>query len=187
MAEVAYAESMEDKNLFTKKQDLYQLAYSAMRNYDYNRAITYLEYYEKMDACRNNKALILKGYIYRKMGRYETAMKYFIQANSISPNPDAYYFLGDIYYKLHRFKDAVFCYITYNEFYPKENISVYLNLSECYRKLNNANKSLKYLRIADEINTNQNRGLNLKNRILRTELANHKKERFRLKKEEKVN
>lgn len=187
MAEVAYAESMEDKNLFTKKQELYQLAYSAMRNYDYNRAITYLEYYEKMDACRNNKALILKGYIYRKMGRYETAMKYFIQANSISPNPDAYYFLGDIYYKLHRFKDAVFCYITYNEFYPKENISVYLNLSECYRKLNNANKSLKYLRIADEINTNQNRGLNLKNRILRTELANHKKERFRLKKEEKVN
>lgn len=187
MAEISYAESMEEKNLFSKKQELYQLAYSAMRNYDYNRAITYLEYYEKMDTCRNNKALILKGYVYRKMGKYDTAMKCFIQANSISPNPDAYYFLGDIYYKLHRFKDAIFCYITYNEFYPKENISVYLNLSECYRKLNNSNKSLKYLKIADEINTNQNRGLNLKNRILRTEMANHKKEKFRLKKEEKVN
>lgn len=184
--ETAYAESLDEKNFIAKKEELYSLAYSAMRNYDYEKSITYLEYYQKMDTCRNNKALILKGYAYRKMGKYESAIKCLIEANSISPNPDAYYFLGDIYYKLHRFKDAIFCYITYNEFYPKENLTVYLNLSESYRKLNNSIKSLKYLKIADEINTNQGRGLNLKNRILRTEMANHKKEKFRLEKKESI-
>ena len=135
-----------------------------------------------MDTCRNNKALILKGYVYTRMGKYQSAIKCFIEANSISPNPDAYYYLGEIYYKMHRWKDAIFCYITYNEFYPKENLTVYLNLSECYRRLNNSKKSLKYLKIADELNLNQNRGLNLKNRILRAEMMNQKKEKFHLEK-----
>lgn len=187
MIEVSYSESLEEKNLITKKEELYSLAYNAVRNYDYEKSITYLEYYMKMDSCRNNKALILKGYAYRKMGKYENAIECFIQANSISPTPDAYYFLGDIYYKQHRFKDAIFCYITYNEFYPKENITVYLNLSECYRKLNNSKKVLKYLKMADEINTSQGRGLNLKNRILRAEMTNQKKEKFRLERIEKKN
>lgn len=181
--EVATMESVEEKGIITKKEELYQLAYSAMRNYEYDKALTYLGYYEKMDTCRNMKAPILKGYIYRKQGRYESAIKCFIEANSISPNPDAYYFLGDIYYKLHRFQDAIFCYLTYNEFYPKEKVNVYLNLSEAYRRLHNSKKSLKYLKIADEINMNQNRGLNLKNRILREEMINHKREKFRLEKD----
>lgn len=187
LIEVSYSESMDEKNLTAKKEELYTLAYNAVRNYDYEKAITYLDYYAKMDSCRNNKALILKGYAYRKMGRYEDAIECFIQANTISPNPDAYYFLGDIYYKQHHFREAIFCYITYNEFYPKENITVYLNLSECYRRLNNSKKVLKYLKIADEINVNQNRGLNLKNRILRTEMSNRKREKFRLEKNEKKN
>ncbi len=180
--EVSRMESLEEGNLVTKKEELYQMAYSSMRNYEYEKSITYLEYYAKMDTCRNNKALILKGYVYTRMGKYQSAIKCFIEANSISPNPDAYYYLGEIYYKMHRWKDAIFCYITYNEFYPKENLTVYLNLSECYRKLNNSKKSLKYLKIADELNLNQNRGLNLKNRILRAEMMNQKKEKFHLEK-----
>lgn len=180
--EVSRMEALEEGNLVTKKEELYQMAYSSMRNYEYEKSITYLDYYVKMDTCRNNKALILKGYVYTRMGKYQSAMKCFIEANSISPNPDAYYYLGEIYYKMHRWKEAIFCYITYNEFYPKENLTVYLNLSECYRRLNNSKKSLKYLKIADELNSNQNRGLNLKNRILRAEMMNQKKEKFHLEK-----
>ncbi len=176
--ETLYMESMEKST--SKKEELYCLAYSAMRNYHYEQAIIYLNYYQKMDTCRNNKGFILKGYIYSKMGKYSLAIEEFIHANAISPNPDAYYFLGDIYYQQHKWKDAIFCYITYNEFFPKENITVYLNLSECYKKINNSAKSLKYLKIAEELNQSQKKGLSLHNRLVRAEMLHQKTEKFHL-------
>ena len=114
------------------------------------------------------------------MGKYSLAIEEFIHANAISPNPDAYYFLGDIYYQQHKWKDAIFCYITYNEFFPKENITVYLNLSECYKKINNSAKSLKYLKIAEELNQSQKKGLSLHNRLVRAEMLHQKTEKFHL-------
>ena len=169
LLELAEMDRLEDPTIYAKKEEAYAYAYNAYRNMHYENALAYLEYYEKLDHTNNQKGKILRGYIYQKMGKYQEAIASYIEANTISPNPDAYYFLGEIYYLQKRYQEAIFCYLTYNEFYPKENISVYLNLSECYRKTKHFMKVLKYLRLAEEINQEQALGYHLSGRILKSE------------------
>ncbi len=163
--EIAYMDMLESPTVVGKKEEVYAYAYSCMRSHDYESALTYLDYYDRLDTTRNNKGLILKGYVESKMGNYEEAIQDFIAANAMSPDPDAYYFLGEIYYQEKKWNDAIFCYLMYNEFYPKERVDTYLNLSECYHKKGNLTRTLRYLHIADLINEEQNLGLHLQHRI----------------------
>ena len=133
--EVMSMELMEPIEKVKEKENAYSYAYNEMRHHRFEKALEYLSRYQKLDEAKNQKGWILKGYIHSQLGQYQEAIAAFIEANSLAPNPDAYYFLGEIYYKQKRWNDAIFCYVTYNEFYPKEDISVYLNLSECYKNL----------------------------------------------------
>ena len=178
---VAIAESKDD--MLKDKEYLYREAYNAMMNKEYDTAISYLDAYLELDAETNTKGYILLARIYTLMGDSEQAIHNYIRANAISPDPDAYYFLGELYFKKRKWNDAIFCYLAYNEFYPRENVIVYINLSECYKRMGKTNKVVKYLRIAEEINIEQKKGLYLKNRILKAEMLDKKKrEHFRLQK-----
>ncbi len=173
--EVMSMDLLEPVERVQEKEKMYAYAYNEMRHNRLENALSYLTYYQQLDQTKNPKGWILKGYIEMQLGKYKEAIASFIEANSLSPDPDAYYFLGEIYYKQKRWNDAIFCYLTYNEFYPKESISVYLNLSECYKKMGKTFKTLKYLQQAESINREQNLGYNLIKRILQTEMLNHKK------------
>ncbi len=167
--EITQLEMMESKEIYQEKERMYELAYNAMRHYDYEEALNDLDNYQKLDTTHNNKGLILQGYIYNEIGNSQKALEKWLEANAIAPNPDTYYFLGESYYKKKRWSDAVFCYLIYNEFYPKERISVYLNLAECYQKMKKLKKVIKYLRLADEINREQSLNFSLTGRILEAE------------------
>lgn len=181
LIELGIKESKLSIETRTRKKDIYSLAYNAMRNEQYEQAISYLNYYIEIDNNINVDGYLLAGHIFTLIGNYNLAIENFIRANSVFPNPDAYFFLGELYFKKHKWNDAIFCYLAYNEFYPKENTTVYLNLSECYKRVGKTSKVVKYLHIAEEINIEQNKGLYLKNRILKAEMLDKKKkEHFNL-------
>jgi len=179
------AAAMADSNddMLKEKEYLYREAYNAMMNKEYGTAVSYIDAYLELDADTNTKGYILLARIYTLMGDSEQAIHNYIRANAISPDPDAYFFLGELYFKKQKWNDAIFCYLAYNEFYPRENVIVYINLSECYKRMGKTNKVVKYLKIAEEINVEQKKGLYLKNRILKAELVDKKKkEHFCLQK-----
>ena len=179
--ELSYPEDV----VYQRKQ-MYFLAYNAILDGKYEDALIYLNYYNETDQINDIRGYLLLGRLYTLMKKNNKAIETYIKANAMAPSPDAYYFLGELYYKNHCWSDAVFCYLTYNEFYPKENPTVYLNLSECYKHLNKSDKVVKYLKIADEINVEQNHGLYLKDRILKAEMIDKKRrEHFLLNKENK--
>ena len=181
-------ENSHPEEVIYRRKQVYFLAYNDILEGKYEEALSYLNYYVDTDQDNDIRGYLLLGRLYTLMKQNNKAIECYIKANAIAPSPDAYYFLGDLYYKRHKWADAVFCYLTYNEFYPKENPMVYLNLSECYKQLNKSDKVVKYLRIADEINVEQKRGLYLKDRILKAEMIDKKKrEHFLLDKENKGN
>ncbi len=171
-----------------KKKQLYFLAYTSILEKKYDIAEEALNKYINIEPLSDIRGYLLLGRLYSLMKNRKAAVECYIYANSIAPSPDAYYFLGELYFKMHRWADAVFCYLTYNEFYPKENTTVYLNLSECYKRLGRPDKVVKYLKIAEEINVDQKRGLYLKDRILKAEMINkQRREHFLLDKNSKSN
>jgi len=159
----------------SEKEELYKQAFTSMMNKEYSKAYEYLEQYQSINNDINNKGYILLGRLYTFMGKPEKAINNYIRANAISLDPDAYYFLGELHFKKQKWNDAIFFYLAYNDFYPKENISVYISLSECFRRINSTHKVVKYLRIAEEINVDQQIGLYLKNRIQQAEIINKKR------------
>lgn len=178
---LAIYEASLNPEIVSRKSDIYALAYDSMVREKYEQAISYLNYYLEIDNNINIIGYNLAGKIFTLMGNFNKAIENYIRSNSIIPNPDAYYFLGELYYKKHKWNEAIFCYLAYNEFFPKENAIVYINLSECYRRVGNSAKVVKYLHIAEEINVEQNKGLYLKNRILKAEMVDkRKKEHFNL-------
>lgn len=186
LIDVKRKELEQNNDSYKRKKDIYRLAYEAMIKEQYEQAISYLNYYIEIDNNLNIDGYLLSGYIFNIMGNYNLAIDNFIRANSVCPNPDTYFFLGEIHFKKHNWHDAIFCYLAYNEYYPKESTTVYLNLSECYKKIGRTDKVVKYLRIAEEINVEQNKGLYLKNRILKAEMLDKKKrEHFYLQKKNK--
>lgn len=179
--ELSYPEDV----VYQRKQ-MYFLAYNAILDGKYDDALIYLNYYNDTDQINDIRGYLLLGRLYTLTKNKKAAIETYIKANALAPNPDAYYFLGELYYKQHKWADAVFCYLAYNEFYPKESPTVYLNLSECYRHLGKSDKVVKYLKIAEEINIEQKRGLYLKDRILKAEMVDkRKREHFLLNKENK--
>lgn len=180
-------DSQPEETAFQRKK-VYFLAYNAILEGNYDTALSYLNYYIETDQNRDIRGYLLLGRLYTLMKKNNKAIEAYIKANAIAPNPDAYYFLGELYFKKHKWADAIFCYLAYNEFYPKENHVVYLNLAECYKRLGKSDKVVKYLRLADEINVEQKCGLYLKDRILKAEIIDKKKrEHFLLNKENKGN
>lgn len=179
-------EDTHDQGYINSKRQTYFLAYNDILNGNYDEAEAYLKYYNDLDKDNDIRGYLLLGRLYMFTNRYDLALEAYITANSIAPNPDSYYFLGEIYYERNKWTDAIFCYLTYNKFYPKENSNVYLNLAECYKQLEQYDKVVKTLKIAEEINVEQKRGLNLKERILKAEmLEKKKKEKFHLSKKNK--
>lgn len=179
-------EDKHDQGYINSKRQTYFLAYNDILNGNYDEAEAYLKYYNDLDEDNDVRGYLLLGRLYMLTNRYDLALETYINANSIAPNPDSYYFLGEIYYERNKWADAIFCYLTYNKFYPKENSNVYLNLSECYKHIEQYDKMVKSLQVAEEINVEQKRGLNLKERILKAEmLEKKKKEKFRLSKKNK--
>ena len=179
-------EDTHDQGYINSKRQTYFLAYNDILNGNYDEAEAYLKYYNDLDKDNDIRGYLLLGRLYMLTNRYDLALETYINANSIAPNPDSYYFLGEIYYERNKWADAIFCYLTYNKFYPKENSNVYLNLSECYKHIEQYDKMVKSLQVAEEINVEQKRGLNLKERILKAEmLEKKKKEKFRLSKKNK--
>ena len=179
-------EDKHDQGYINSKRQTYFLAYNEILNGNYDEAEAYLKYYNDLDEDNDVRGYLLLGRLYMLTNRYDLALETYINANSIAPNPDSYYFLGEIYYERNKWADAIFCYLTYNKFYPKENSNVYLNLSECYKHIEQYDKMVKSLQVAEEINVEQKRGLNLKERILKAEmLEKKKKEKFRLSKKNK--
>lgn len=179
-------EDTHDQGYINSKRQTYFLAYNDILNGNYDEAEAYLKYYNDLDKDNDIRGYLLLGRLYMFTNRYDLALEAYIIANSIAPNPDSYYFLGEIYYERNKWTDAIFCYLTYNKFYPKENSNVYLNLAECYKQLEQYDKVVKTLKIAEEINVDQKRGLNLKERILKAEmLEKKKKEKFHLSKKNK--
>ena len=179
-------EDTHDQGYINSKRQTYFLAYNDILNGNYDEAEAYLKYYNDLDKDNDIRGYLLLGRLYMLTNRYDLALDTYINANSIAPNPDSYYFLGEIYYERNKWADAIFCYLTYNKFYPKENSNVYLNLSECYKHIEQYDKMVKSLQVAEEINVEQKRGLNLKERILKAEmLEKKKKEKFRLSKKNK--
>lgn len=179
-------EDTHDQGYINSKRQTYFLAYNDILNGNYDEAEAYLKYYNDLDKDNDIRGYLLLGRLYMFTNRYDLAQEAYITANSIAPNPDSYYFLGEIYYERNKWADAIFCYLTYNKFYPKENSNVYLNLSECYKHIEQYDKMVKSLQVAEEINVEQKRGLNLKERILKAEmLEKKKKEKFRLSKKNK--
>lgn len=177
-------ENQQSEEIIMKRKKTYFFAYNYILEGKYEEALSYLTYYVETDSINDVRGHLLLGRLYTLMKNYKKAIECYIKANSIAPNPDSYYFLGEIYYKEHRYADAIFCYLTFNEFYPKENPTVYLNLAECYKHLDKTDKVVKYLRLAEEINVEQKRGLYLKDRILKAEIIDKKKrEHFLLNKE----
>lgn len=181
-------ENSHPEHIIYQRKQVYFLAYNAILAGKYEEAIPYLNYYIETDQDNDIRGYLLLGRLYALMKKNNMAIELYIKANAIAPNPDAYYFLGDLYFKKHKWADAVFCYLAYNEFYPKESPTVYLNLSECYRHLGKSDKVVKYLKIAEEINVEQKRGLYLKDRILKAEMFDKKKrEHFLLSKDNQGN
>lgn len=181
------SEEKQEQGYINSKKQTYFLAYNDILNGNYGEAEAYLKYYNDLDKDNDIRGYLLLGRLYMLTNRYDLAAETYISANAIAPNPDSYYFLGEIYYERNKWADAIFCYLTYNKFYPKENSNVYLNLADCYKHLEQYDKVVKTLKIAEEINVEQKRGLNLKERILKAEmLEKKKKEKFHLSKKNKA-